>query len=94
MLRVTSSIEQYSRHPLATSILEAARAEHIAPVEVTEINEKPGHGLHGTIGGDIIEITSRKQIASSLIAAQLPPVAPGMECIVLRNGQYLATLRF
>jgi len=93
VLRLTSSIEQYSRHPLATSILEAARAEQIAPIEVTEINEKPGHGLHGTIGGDVIEITSRKQIASSLVA-QLPPVAPGMECIVLRNGQYLATLRF
>jgi heavy metal translocating P-type ATPase len=94
VLRLTSSLEQYSRHPLATSILEAARAEHIGPIEVTEINEKPGHGLRGTIGGDVIEITSRKQIASSLIGAQLPPVAPGMECIVLRNGQYLATLRF
>jgi len=93
VLRLTSSLEQYSRHPLAMSILEAARAEHIAPVEVTEIHEEPGHGLRGTIDRDVFEITSRKQIAS-LIVWQLPPVAPGMECIVLRNGQYAATLRF
>ncbi|HXH39975.1 MAG TPA: heavy metal translocating P-type ATPase [Thermoanaerobaculia bacterium] len=94
VLRMTSSLEQYSRHPLATSILEAARTERIAPVDVTEINERPGHGLRGIIGGDVIEITSRKQMAPDFDASPLPPVAPGMECIVLRNGQYAATLRF
>jgi P-type E1-E2 ATPase len=30
----------------------------------------------------------------SRIAAQLPPVAAGMECIILRNGEYAATMRF
>jgi heavy metal translocating P-type ATPase len=93
VLRLASSLEQYSRHPLATSILDAARAERIAPVEVTEISEKPGEGLRGRFDTDIVEITSRKRIASH-IASQLPPIAPGMECIVLRNGEYAATLRF
>ncbi len=94
VLRLASSLEQYSRHPLATSILDASRAEGIAPADVVEINEEPGHGLRGTIDSDVIEITGRKQLASRPIASQLPPAAPGMECIVLRNGEYAAALRF
>jgi heavy metal translocating P-type ATPase len=94
VLRLASSLEQYSRHPLATSILDAAHAEGIAPLEVTEISEKPGDGLRGRFDGDVVEITGRKRIAASSIASALPPAAPGMECIVLRNGEYAATLRF
>ena len=90
-LRLAASLEQYSRHPLASSILEAARG--MPPMDVAEISEKPGAGLRGKIGADVIEITGRKKVASR-IAAQLPPVAAGMECIILRNGEYAATLRF
>jgi heavy metal translocating P-type ATPase len=94
VLRLASSLEQYSRHPLATSILDAARAEGVVNNDVSEISEKPGEGLRGIIDGEIIEITARKKISSERIASQLPPVAPGMECIVLRNGEYAAALRF
>ncbi len=94
VLRIGASLEQYSRHPLATSILDAARAEHIAPAQVAEISERPGEGLRGRIGEDDVEITGRRKITSASILAQLPPVAPGMECIVLRNGEYAATMRF
>jgi heavy metal translocating P-type ATPase len=92
-LRLAVSLEQYSRHPLATSILEAARAEGVAAADVTDISERPGEGLRGHVGGDIVEITGRKNVAPR-IASQLPPAAAGMECIVLRNGDYAATLRF
>jgi heavy metal translocating P-type ATPase len=92
-LQMAMSLEQYSRHPLATSILDAARAEGIVPIEVSDISERPGEGLRGHIDGDIIEITGRKNVAPQ-IASQLPPSAAGMECIVLRNGGYAATLRF
>jgi len=88
-LRLAMSLEQYSRHPLAISILDAARAEGIAPADVSDISERPGEGLRGHIDGDIVEITSRKKVA-----ARLPPPATGMECIILRNGEYAATLRF
>jgi heavy metal translocating P-type ATPase len=94
VLRLASSLEQYSRHPLATSILDAARAEGVVPVNVSEISERPGEGLRGRIDGEIVEITGRGKIVSSRIASQLPPAAAGMECIVLRNGEWAATLRF
>src|SRR5579884_3637072 len=81
-LRLAASLEQYSRHPLATSILDAALAEGIAPGNVTEISEKPGEGLRGRIDGHAIAITGP------------PPTSRGMECILLRDGELAATFRF
>jgi len=92
-LRLAMSLEQYSRHPLATSILDAARAEGIVAAEVSDISERPGEGLRGHVAGDTIVIAGRKNVAPG-IADQLPPTAAGMECIILRNGEYAATLRF
>jgi heavy metal translocating P-type ATPase len=93
ILRLASSLEQYSRHPLSSSILDAARSSGIAPVEVSEIREEGGSGLHGRIGNDVIVITSRQAVPEPA-RVQLPEAAPGMECIVLCNGAYGATLRF
>ncbi|HEY6842922.1 MAG TPA: heavy metal translocating P-type ATPase [Thermoanaerobaculia bacterium] len=81
-LRLAASLEQYSRHPLATSILNAAHAEGIAPGNVTEISEKPGEGLLGRIDGHRIEITAA------------PATSRGMECVLLRDGELAATFRF
>jgi heavy metal translocating P-type ATPase len=92
-LRLAVSLEQYSRHPLATSILESARAEGIVAAEVADISERPGEGLRGHVGADTVEITGRKNVGSNIVV-QLPPPAAGMECIVLRSGEYAATLRF
>ena len=47
VLRFAASLEQYSKHPLAGSVLEAARQEHIDLAPASEISEKPGEGLRG-----------------------------------------------
>lgn len=56
-LQLAASLEQYSRHPLAASILEAARAEGVPMGNVSQISEKPGEGLRGIVDGHRIEIT-------------------------------------
>jgi len=95
-LRWAASVEQYSRHPLASAILDAARTEQIISDSVSEVTEKPGNGLSALVGPDRIQITGRKLILISNpeMAAVLPPVAPGMESILLVNGRYGATFRF
>ena len=90
ILRMAASLEQYSKHPLASSILAAARAEKLELEQVSEIHERAGEGLTGSIGPDLVQITGRKSVA----AAALPPAGDGMECIVLVNGKYAAILRF
>ncbi|MCX6596035.1 MAG: heavy metal translocating P-type ATPase [Acidobacteria bacterium] len=94
-LRLAASLEQFSKHPLAASIREAAAAAKLALVEVAEIHEKPGEGLTATAGARLIQIVGRKQLAGRPeVAAMLPPAAPGMECILLVDKAYAATFRF
>ena len=93
--RSAASLEQYSKHPLAVPLLEAARQGKIELAAVSEISEKPGEGLRGRIAGKVIQITGRKQaLLRPAAAALLPSVAPGMECILLVDGEYAATFRF
>jgi len=103
-LQLAASLEQYSKHPLASGVLEAARGRRLELAQVSRISEKPGQGLSGAIGekwsgaiGDkqsgtneekLIQITGRKGISQPL------PAALGMECVLLIDGQYAAIFRF
>jgi heavy metal translocating P-type ATPase len=89
ILRICASLEQYSKHPLAAAILDAARKQGIGLEAVSEISEKPGRGLSGKVGAEWVQLTGRKKVS-----VQLPPAGQGMECILLRNGAYAAVLRF
>ncbi len=95
-IALAASLEQYSKHPLAATIIEAAAREGLGLKVVSSVTERPGHGLSGTVGQMLVEITGRKQVShrSARLAAQLPPHAAGMECVLLLNGEYAATLRF
>jgi heavy metal translocating P-type ATPase len=96
VLSLTASMERYSKHPLARAVLAAAETEKLAIQEASEISEPPGEGLRGTVGERQIRITSRKKLLSQqpALASQLPPAAEGLECLVLIDGVYAATLRF
>ena len=96
VLGLVASLERYSKHPLAHAILAAAEAAGILLQEVTEISEPPGQGMHGTVGGHTVRITSRGALAKSPIkgADQIPTHAGGLECFVVIDEQYAATYRF
>ncbi len=96
VLQMAVSLEQYSKHPLAGSVLEAARQENVELIPVSRISEKPGQGLGGSIATRFVQITGRKAVLAQggTAASQLPAVAAGMECILLVDGQYAATFRF
>jgi len=93
---MAASLEQYSKHPLALTISRATQQERISLAPVAEISEKPGEGLQGTIGGHQVLITGRKKVLTmgDGIASKLPPPTAGMECILLVDGRYAATLQF
>jgi P-type E1-E2 ATPase len=52
--------------------------------------------LTGNIGGQQLQITSRRQFLKDHAGqeALLPPPAGGLECVVVREGRYAATMRF
>jgi heavy metal translocating P-type ATPase len=96
VLAALAGIERYSRHPLAPAILDAAKDAGVSLVDATEVSERPGDGLRGVIAGRAIRVTSRAAAARELpdAAAVLPPLAAGLECVVVMDGQYAATCRF
>ena len=95
ILAYAAGLEQYSRHPLAQAILNAARARQIKNPVPTEVTEKPGQGISGTLGGRRVRIAGRDSLKSSSGAGlQLPPVAAGLECVVLVDDRFAALFRF
>jgi heavy metal translocating P-type ATPase len=96
VLTLVASLERYSKHPLARAILAAAKVEKIALLEATAVGEQPGQGLHGTISNRSVQVTSRNKLLAQKIPGgdQLPPVAGGLECVVVFDGRYAAAFRF
>jgi P-type E1-E2 ATPase len=96
VLTLVASLERYSKHPLASAIQEAARKAGVKLLEAGEVSERPGEGLRGVVAGRLLEITSRKKLASQQpeLVANLPPALSGLECVILIDGRYTATLCF
>lgn len=96
ILQYVGSLERYSKHPLASAVLKAMKEQNIKHLESANISEKPGQGLYGIIDGHTILITSRKKLLKIMPQNShlLPELSPGLECVVVMDGAYAATLHF
>lgn len=96
LLTWVASLERYSKHPLASAVVQSAEAKGLALVQASEMAQPPGAGLTGQVAGRAIQITSRKHIARdhAHLLALLPEQAGGLECVVLVDGGYAGLYRF
>lgn len=96
VLRLAASVEQYSRHPLAGAVVEAARRANLVLTEASETAEPPGQGLRGTVSGRRVHVTSRRKLLEETHTgvSTLPPAGQGLECMIAIDGVYAATYRF
>jgi heavy metal translocating P-type ATPase len=98
VLRLVASLERYSKHPLAAALLErASREPGLGDLPMAqEVREPPGEGLKGRVEGHRVEVTSRKKLlhVHPELEPMLPPMQSGLECVVLIDDQYAATIRF
>ena len=92
-LLYVASLERYSKHPLASAVLAAADAEGLSLLEVEDVSEAPGAGLGGHIQGRLIAVTGRGKLPKEL-ATMMPPVAPGLECVLLVDGKLAGVFHF
>ena len=92
LLQATASLEQFSKHPLAGAVTQAARDEKMVLLDVSEIREIPGQGLQGMVEGRRVRITGRGKVDPNLPG--LPPLAAGLECLVFVDDRYAGSLRF
>ena len=96
VLRLIASLERYSKHPLSRAIVSASEKADLALLSVPHITELPGEGLVGNVAGRQIKLTSRKNCIEQHpeLAKLLPPISGGLECVVLIDQVYAATLQF
>ena len=96
VLRLVATLEQYSKHPLAGAIREAAEREKITLGEAGQMAERAGQGLVGVVDGHEVEISGRRHLLGidPAAASLLPPQAGGLECVVRVDGRYAATYFF
>jgi heavy metal translocating P-type ATPase len=96
VLTLVASLERYSKHPLASAIVDAANEAKISLLEATNVGEVPGEGLRGTVSGRRLLVTSRNKLIARKVSGSetIPPVAGGLECVVAIDERFAATLRF
>ncbi|MCX7087761.1 MAG: heavy metal translocating P-type ATPase [Methylococcales bacterium] len=96
VLTLIASLERYSKHPLATAITSAAEKSGCVLQPASNIQELPGGGLKGEVAGQLLYITSRKKCLEEQLVAEdeFLPLSGGLECIVLIDQHYAATLQF
>jgi heavy metal translocating P-type ATPase len=92
VVAAAASLERFSKHPLAVAVLEHATRLGCALPAVSEVSERPGEGLRGRVDGLEVLVTGRQQYFVD--SAKLPPVQPGLECLVFFNGAFAALFRF
>lgn len=96
LLSLAASVERYSKHPLSSAILEAAKNSNLALHEASQISEPPGKGILGIVSQHQVVITSRAHLMKEGReddAGKLPQ-AGGLECVMLVDGQLAAHFRF
>ena len=93
VMQLAASLEKYSKHPLANAVISAASAESFPVLNAENVSESPGAGLTGRVDGYSLTLTGRGKLPHEL-ALQLPPIAPGLECVVLINGKLGGLLHF
>lgn len=96
VLKLVASMERYSKHPLASAILEKAAEENIILIDAQQINEPKGAGLQGTVNGHEVIITSRKMLDKFGLGKNIAVLqqGAGLECIILIDHQLAAHYRF
>lgn len=96
VLGLVASLERYSKHPLAAAVSAAARKAGAPVQDASSVSERPGEGLRGVVAGRSIQVTSRGKLARQRpeLAEQLPPSAGGLECAIVVDDCYAATLQF
>jgi len=100
LLCLVGAMEAYSNHPLAGSLVQAAKERTPGLKLVTQpsaVADRAGAGLSGRVGNHEVVVTSRERAATMLgadAAAAMPPHQAGMECVMLIDAGYAATFRF
>ena len=87
-LQLCASCEQYSTHPIAVSILAAAKEQGISLLQSEHIEEIPGHGIRAKIGGQTLLCGNAKLLRQNNVALPDLPDTDATLVLLSVDGTY------
>jgi len=96
LLSQITSLERYSKHPLADAIVNLGETEGVSISEPAEVSERPGQGLRGRVARAEVLVTARGKLpdVDPEGVKLLREVTAGLECVIVIDGKYAATVQF
>jgi heavy metal translocating P-type ATPase len=99
ILRLAGSLEQHSGHPLAQSVVTAAREATAQLPEPADVQEQPGRGVSGLVEGRRVAIGASGYVADMLggeagMALRAIPPAAALRATVAIDGAFAGTIEF
>jgi len=100
ILALSASLEQRSGHPLAVSVVRAARAKGLPLTDPSDVTESAGRGVEGTVGGRRVAVGSARWVqevapAAASAHAALPAVhLTETVAVVALDGAFAGTIVF
>ena len=92
VLALAAGCECHSTHPIAVSIMEAARERGAAFTTPEKLEEIPGHGIRAVLGGKTVLCGNEKLIEDHNVALPGGLGQGGTRVIVAENGTYIGHL--
>lgn len=93
LLTLCAACEKASTHPIAQSIVAAARERNLPLLEAEEIQEISGHGVKATVEGKAVLCGNRKLMELFKISCPTEKKAYGTEVFAAVDGAYAGSLR-
>jgi len=94
ILRIASSIESNSEHPIGKSIIDGARKKGIQKSEVSDLNVLKGEGVSAKYGGEEYKLVSRKYLKRNGIEDATKKGTGGIstEVYILKNDELIGKI--
>lgn len=91
LLRLCAACEQYSSHPIAQSIVTAAKEKAMVLAQPESVEELPGHGIRAVLNGKTVLCGNEKLLHR--FGVEVPGVQEsGSVVLVAADGKYLGCL--
>jgi Cu+-exporting ATPase len=86
VLRLASSLERGSEHPLASAIVQAAEAKNLRLVEAKDIQSFPGQGISGQVEGQAVRIGTFQFVNSNARSLAGTDAIKGPDAVAIGSG--------
>ena len=92
LLALAAACEENSTHPIARSIVEAARERDLTVRHLGQVEETAGAGMTAMVDGQEVLCGNRRLMETHGVDLSEAPAQTGTEVLLARDGKYLGSI--